>query len=244
MIGLGTIVNAAAIAVGGLLGMTVGKGLKPRLRDTLNTALGLSVIFIGASGTLSRMLTVKDGGFGTQGEMMMILSLVLGGLVGELVNIEGGCERFGEWLKKKTNNGGDSRFVTGFVNASLTACIGVMAIIGSINDGLAGDPSILYMKSVLDLVMVAVMSASLGVGCIFSVIPVVLLQGSVTLLAGLVAPVMTEAALADLSLVGSVLIFGIGVNLAFSDVMHYHIKVGNLLPSIVFAVIFSFLPFL
>ncbi|MBQ8510829.1 MAG: DUF554 domain-containing protein [Clostridia bacterium] len=239
MIGLGTLINAAGILAGGVLGLLAGKGLKPRFRDILMTINGLSVIFIGASGALAEILTTDGDGFGTQGSMMMLFSLVLGGLLGELINIEKQTERFGEWLKKRTGSG-DSHFVDGFVAASLTVCVGAMAVIGSINDGLSGDISILTTKAILDLIIVMVMTASMGAGCIFSAIPVLFFQGTITLLAGFIQPLMTETAVSNLSLVGSVLIFCVGVNLMFDK----HIKVGNLLPSIVFAVAFAFVPIL
>ncbi|MBQ8759002.1 MAG: DUF554 domain-containing protein, partial [Clostridia bacterium] len=153
--------------------------------------------------------------------------------------IEDKFEAFGEWLKLKTGNAKDKQFVEGFVNASLTVCIGAMAIVGSIHDGIMGDSSILVTKAVLDLVIILVMAGSQGVGCIFSAIPVAVLQGSVTALSTLVKPIMTEAALSNLSLVGSVLIFCVGINLVWGK----KVRVANLLPSIIVAVIAAFLPF-
>lgn len=240
MIGLGTIINSSGIIAGGLIGLAAGKALKPKLRDSLTIAMGLCTLFIGGSGVLTEMLVYEDGRFSTQGSMMMILSLVLGCIVGELVDIESACERLGVWLKNKTGNGGDTRFVDAFVTASLTVCIGAMAVIGSIKDGISGDYSILATKAVLDLLIIIVMTASMGAGCIFSVLPVAVFQGLITLLARLIEPLMTDAAVSNLSLVGSVLIFCVGINLAFSR----HIRVGNLLPAIIFAVAFAFVPML
>ena len=170
--------------------------------------------------------------------MMMIGSFTIGTLIGELLNIELRMERFGEWLKAKTGNARDHLFVDGFVTTSLTICIGAMAIVGSIQDGLLGDYSVLAAKAILDLIIVAVMTATMGKGCIFSAIPVAILQGSVTLLAQFVEPIMTETALHNLSLTGSMLIFCVGVNLFWGKM----VKVANMLPTIVVAALWAFLP--
>ena len=119
MIGMGTIINAAFVLVGGALGFLFGKALKPRYQDIMVAGCGLSTIFIGAGGTLKQMFTLTDGVLGTQGEMMLVISMCLGGLLGEILNIEGGIERFGEWLKKKTGNERDSGFVNAFVTVEL-----------------------------------------------------------------------------------------------------------------------------
>ena len=142
------------------------------------------------------------------------------------------------WLKKKTVSTGDNNFIEGFVSASFTVCIGAMAIVGSINDGLYGDITVLVTKAILDLIIIMVMAASLGKGTIFSAIPVAILQGSVTALSLLLKPIMTDAALLYLSVVGNILIFCVGINLVFGK----KIKVANLLPAIIFAVICAFIP--
>ena len=238
MVGMGTAINAAGIVAGGLLGLVIGKGLKQRFQDILMCVMGVCVMFLSLAGVMEQMLVIEDGKLATQGTMMMIASLVLGALVGEAINIEYHLERFGEWLKRKTGSQKDNLFVDGFVSASLTVCIGAMAIIGAIQDGLLGDYSLLLTKAILDFIIILVMTASHGKGCIFSAIPVVALQGTFTVLARLISPIMTEQALSNLSLVGSVLIFGVGINLTFGK----RIRVANLLPSIVFAVICAFLP--
>jgi uncharacterized membrane protein YqgA involved in biofilm formation len=238
MIGLGTVINAAGIMTGGAAGLIIGKGLTKRFQDILMTALGLSIIFISIGGALKELLIFSGGQISTQGTLMMIFSLVCGALMGELINIEDHTVRFGEWLKNKTKNTKDRQFVDGFVTSSLTVCIGAMAVVGAITDGISGDYSILLTKAILDTVIILVMTASYGRGCIFSVIPVVIFQGSITLLAKLLLPIMTVQALSNLSLVGSILIFCVGINLTFEK----HIKVANLLPSILFAVLWEFLP--
>lgn len=235
MFGLGTIINTAAILIGGLLGGLFGKFLKESAQNTLTTVCGVSTLFIAVSGVLEEMLIVENGVIASRGFMLIIICLAIGGFVGELLNIEDGFERFGTWLKIKSGNAKDKGFVDAFVTASLTVCIGAMAIVGSIQDGITGDYSILATKSVLDLIIIMVMTCSLGKGAVFSAIPVAVLQGSVTALAGLLRPLMTEAALSNLSLIGNILIFCVGVNLVWGK----KVKVANLLPAIVVAVLFA-----
>ena len=237
MYGLGTIINTGAIVAGGLTGILFGRFLKENVQDTLSKCCGVSTLMIGIAGALEKMLTVEKGAISGGGSMLLVLCLTVGGVIGEFLNLEGAFEAFGRWLKEKTGNAKDKGFVNAFVTASLTVCIGAMAIVGSIQDGLTGDYSVLATKAVLDFIIIMVMSCSLGPGAAFSAIPVAILQGSVTALAGLVRPVMTEAALNNLSLVGSVLIFCVGINLLWGK----KIRVANLLPAIVLAVAAAFL---
>ena len=158
--------------------------------------------------------------------------------MGELCNLEDKFEQFGEWLKNKTGNAKEKNFVDAFVTASLTVSIGAMAIVGSIEDGIFGDYSILATKAILDFIIILVMTCSMGKGCAFSAIPVACFQGLLTVLARLVKPLMTDAALSNLSLIGSILIFCVGLNLIFGK----KIRVANLLPSILLAIIIAFLP--
>ena len=238
MAGLGTIINTAAILVGGVFGALFGRFLSESAQDTLTKVCGVSTLFIAITGALEGMLNVVDGKIVSGGSMLVIGCLAIGAVIGELMNIEGAFERFGEWLKVKSGNAKDKGFVNAFVTASLTVCIGAMAIVGSIQDGIAGDYSILATKAVLDLIIIMVMSCSLGRGAVFSAIPVAVFQGSITALAGLVKPLMTEVALANLSLVGNVLIFCVGINLVWGK----KVKVANLLPAVFVAVAAAFLP--
>lgn len=237
MYGLGTIINTGAIVAGGLAGILFGRFLKENVQDTLSKCCGVSTLMIGIAGALEKMLTLEKGAISSGGSMLLVLCLTVGGVIGEFLNLEGAFECFGRWLKEKTGNAKDKGFVNAFVTASLTVCIGAMAIVGSIQDGLTGDYSVLATKAVLDFIIIMVMSCSLGPGAAFSAIPVAILQGSVTALAGLVRSVMTEAALNNLSLVGSVLIFCVGINLLWGK----KIRVANLLPAIVLAVAAAFL---
>ena len=238
MTGMGTIINALAILAGGILGALFGRFLNASTQDTLNKVCGVSTLFIAISGALEQMLAVENGAIVSSGSMLVVICLAIGAVVGEALKIEDGFERFGEWLKEKTGNAKDQGFVNAFVTASLTVCIGAMAIVGSIQDGLMGDYSILATKAVLDLIIIMVISCSLGRGAVFSWIPVAIFQGSITALAGLLRPVMTDAALSNLSLVGNVLIFCVGINLVWGK----KVKVANLLPAIVVAVVAAFLP--
>lgn len=239
MPGLGTVLNMAGILIGGLLGLLFGKLLKDRHQQALTRVCGVSTLFIGIGGALEGMLSIDANGIVSGGGMLIVICLSLGALIGELLNIEDAFTRFGNWLKIKTGNARDKQFVDGFVTASLTVCIGAMAIVGSIQDGIFGDYSILATKAVLDLIIVMVMTCSLGKGCVFSAIPVGILQGSVTMLSTLLRPVMTPSAQSNLSMIGSILIFCVGVNLVWDK----RIRVANLLPAVVLAVIAAFLPF-
>ncbi len=238
MIGLGTMINTAGIMVGGILGLCFGKLLPVRYQETLSRVCGISILFIGISGAMEGMLTTLGSAIISTRGLFVVVCLAIGTLIGEFLNIESGFERFGEWLKLKTGNSRDKQFVDGFVTASLTVCIGAMAIVGALQDGLKGDYSILTTKAVLDLIIILVMTGSMGKGCIFSAIPVALFQGSVTALSQMIRPLMTDAALGNLSLIGNILIFCVGVNLVWGK----KIRVASLLPAIVIAVVLAFLP--
>lgn len=239
MIGLGTIINCGAIVMAGLLGHWVGKLFKADQQESLVKACGVSTLFIAVAGAMQGMLSIENGTLVSGKAMLVVLCVILGTVIGELLKIEQGFERFGEWLKKKSGNGGDNRFVDAFVTASFTVCIGAMAIVGSIQDGIQGDYTTLAVKSVLDFIIVAVMTSSMGKGAAFSAIPVLILQGSVTLLSRLIEPIMTATATAYLSLIGSVLIFCVGINLVWEK----RIRVANALPAVVLAVGAAYLPF-
>lgn len=237
MIGIGTLINCAAIIVGGVTGHFTGKLFKQEQQAALTKACGISVIFIAIAGAMQGMLNIDGDKLASSKSMLVVLCLTIGTVIGELIGIENGFERFGEWLKFKTGNGGDTQFVTAFVTASLTVCIGAMAIVGAIQDGIMGDYSTLAVKAVLDFIIIAVMTSSLGKGCAFSAIPVLLFEGIITLLAKLISPIMTEMAIAYLSLIGSILIFCVGINLVWEK----KIRVANMLPAVVLAVIAAYL---
>ena len=193
----------------------------------------VAVIFLGLTGTVKEMLHIgSDGAVMLVGTNCMLASLIGGAVIGEAINLEDRMECFGRWLQQKTGSGGDTRFVEGFVMASMTVCIGAMAVIGSINDRLLSDPSVLFAKTAIDAVVVMIMTATLGRGCIFSAISVGVFQGIIFLLAGFLEPIMTSAALKSLSAVGNILIFCVGTNLFGLP----HVRIANLLPALVIAV--------
>lgn len=239
MIGTGTIANVAAIVLGGAVGLVVRGGLKEHYQEGLMKAMGLGTLFIGAAGALAGALTVQDGkvaSLGTAATLSMILALALGTLVGEFFDFDGKMEHLGIWLKAKADKRGDSQFVQGFVTASLVVvCVGAMAIVGSIQDGLAGDATTLYTKAVIDGIVVMVLASVYGKGVLFAALPVGVLQGAITACAGLLAPVFSQPVIDNLSFLGSLLIFCVGVNLAFGT----KFKVANMLPALVFGVVFT-----
>ena len=238
MIGLGTIINVAAIVAGGSVGTLFGSRLPARFQDTLCVAAAMSTIFLGISGAVEGMVSVDGGALSAGHALLVVVSLMVGGLVGELLDLHSGIIRFGRWLKVRSGSEEDAGFIGAFVTASVTVCVGAMAIVGAIQDGISGDYSVLAVKSVLDFAIVLAMASALGRGAIFSAIPVGLFQGFFTVCAVFIKPLMTQAALANLSMVGSILIACVGVNLLWPD----RIKVANLLPAIVVAPALAFTP--
>lgn len=233
MIGLGTIANTAAVILGGVLGLLLKNGIAKRFENILMQALGLATVFIGISGVLKYMLVVEAGVISTQGTMLLIFSLVIGAILGQWIDIESKMERLGEKLKTAAKVKNDSRFVEGFVTTSLIICVGAMAIVGSMQDGLTGDYSMLLTKSLLDFALVVILAAAYGVGVLFSAIPIFLYQGAITLIAALFGSVISDSLIADLSFVGNALIFCVGVNL----VKEKTFKVGNMLPSLLIPIL-------
>lgn len=237
MTGIGSLVNAGAIVTGGLIGLAVGSFILKRVQATLVSGMAVGTLFIGAGSTFSKMLVSGEGGsLESRGALMLVISLAVGAVVGELLDIDGKMERFGEWLKRVSHNERDGSFLDAFVTASLTFCIGAMAILGALEDGLKGDPSLLYLKSVMDGIFTIALTASLGKGVLFSAIPILLFQGSITLASSLLRPIMTPEVLDAISLVGGVLIFCVGWNILWHE---KKIRVANLLPALIVAVIWA-----
>lgn len=229
MTGLGTIVNILAVLVGATAGFLAKGGLPKRFQDTITSAIGLATIFIGLSGALPGILSVENGGLASRDIMLMIGCLIAGALLGEWIDIELKLDNVGEWCRSRFHGAGgkESTFVEGFVTSSLLFCVGAMAIVGSLEDGLNHNFSTLFAKSIMDGVMAIIFAASLGVGVYFSIIPLAIYQGGITLLAGFIKPYLTELMISRMSFVGSILIFGLGINLIFGK----KIKIGNLLPA-------------
>lgn len=215
----GTIVNVATICVGSLLGRYAGRFVPNRVRLTVMAGLGLAVLLIGLQ------LALKS-----RQPMIVIGSLIMGGVLGELLRIESRLESFGRWLQERFAGAGN--FAEGFVGASLLYCVGAMAIMGALQDGFSGRPTILYAKAALDGVASIALASTMGIGVLFSAIPVALYQGSITLAAGSVKAVLTEAVILEMNAVGGLLIAAIGLDLLGIK----RLPVGNMLPAVFVAV--------
>ena len=239
MIGLGTIINTAGVIAGGLIGLGLKNGIKKNMQDIMMQACGVATIFIGGAGALSKMLVFQDGKLETQGTMLLIFSLVLGSLLGEWINIEQKMDLLGERIKKAVKAENDNLFVEGFVNVSLIICVGAMAIVGAVQDGISGDYSMLVAKAILDLIIVVVFAATYGIGAVFSAVPIFVYQGAITLAAAFLGSFVSEAMINDLSFIGSALIFCVGVNIGFGK----KFRVGNMLPALIVPVLYEILRF-
>ena len=235
MRGLGTIINTLAVIAGSGIGLLLKSGSKQKIQDILMQACGIAVIFIGAAGALQGMLVVNEGKIETQGTMLLIFSLVIGGFIGEILDIEKKLDGLGTRIKNAVKIKEDNRFVEGFVNASLIICVGAMAIVGSLQDGLTGDYSMLLAKSILDLIIVIIFASTHGIGVMFSAIAVFVYQGIFTVLASSIGQFLGEPLINNLSYIGSTLIFCVGANLTFGK----RIRIGNLLPALIVPVIYE-----
>lgn len=235
MIGLGTLINTVAVIAGGLLGLLLKKGVAEKFQKILMQALGLATIFIGASGVLKYMLVIENGSLTTRGTMLLIFSLVIGCLLGQWLDIESKMETLGIKLKAAVRIKNDNRFVEGFVTTSLIICVGAMAIVGAMQDGLSGDSSMLIAKSMLDFALVVILASTYGVGAAFSALPIFVYQGAITLIAALFGAVIRDSLIETLSFVGSALIFCVGVNL----VKEKTFRVANMLPALLVPILWE-----
>ncbi len=227
---LGNYVNFLLIVIGTILGLLVRNGLKEEYKKTVMQAIGLAVVFIGASGAISGLLNPESE------PLLFIISLVIGAVIGELLGIENALEKLGMFLQRKVGSK-EHNIAQGFVTASLIFCVGTMAIIGSLESGLLGDHSILYAKSILDGVTSMILASTLGIGVIFSAGAVFIYQGAIIIFAGLLEPLLTTEVIREISIIGGILIFGIGTNMLEIT----KIKTANLLPAILVPVIYYIL---
>ena len=215
----GTIVNVLAVAVGGTVGLLLNKGIPERITKALMTGVGLCVLYIGIDGCLA-------------GEQMLvtILSLAIGAVIGELLDLDARLERLGQAVERKlTKPNGDTPTVAkAFVNASLLFCVGTMTIVGSLQSGLTGNHETLYLKSVLDLISSIVFGATLGWGVLLSCVTILVYQGGIALLAQVVAPYLNDVVVAEMTCVGSLLIVALALNILNIT----KIKVANFLPAV------------
>jgi len=216
----GALINAAAIVIGGTIGLLFRGKIPKNIATSITRVLGLCVCIIGISSAINGDL------------MLLVVSLLLGVLTGELIDIDKRMNNLGQYLQKKlTPKDSESRFAEGFVTTSLLFCVGAMAVVGSIESGLASDYSTIVTKSILDSVASMVFASSMGFGVLFSAIPVLIYQGSIEIFAGYLADVLTNSLITQISATGGVMIFALGFNMT----LEAKIKVANLLPGLLFA---------
>lgn len=233
---IGTLVNVAAIIAGALLGILLQRGIPERIRDSLLKAEGLAIVVIGLSGVLGEMFSVKEGTdrLAGDGGMLLLVSLVLGCVAGEFLRIDDRINAAAGMVERRFQADG---FAKGLVAATIVFSVGAMAVIGPVNEGLSGDRSILYIKSMLDFTTAIVLASVMGVGVLFSFVPVLVVQGIPALLAGWLAPYITPELLSVFCMAGYALVSAIGINF-LTDAK---IKVANLLPALVVPVAYYFL---
>lgn len=227
---LGNYVNAAAIIVGTILGILIHKGLKEDYKNTMMQAIGLSVLFIGAATALNGLLDPESEA------ILFIISLVIGGIVGEMLDLDNALNRLGQFLQNRVGRG-DHNVARGFVTASLIFCVGTMAIIGSLESGLRGNYDMLFAKSILDGVTSMILATTLGIGVAFSAAAVFIYQGAIILFAGTLEPILTIQVIREISIIGGILIFAIGLNML--EIIK--VKTVNLLPAVLVPVLYYFI---
>ncbi|MCQ2458621.1 MAG: DUF554 domain-containing protein [Clostridia bacterium] len=214
----GVLINAGTIIAGSLAGLILRRGLSDRMRKTLMQALGLCVIMIGICGAV-----------GTKDTLCVIVCMVIGTVTGTAINIEKQLDRLGKFAERKLAGNGEQSVAKGFVTASLIFCVGAMAIVGSLESGLKGDHSTIVSKAIIDGVTSMILAGTMGIGVILSAAAVFVYQGLIVMLAGVLAPVLTDTVINEMSATGGLLIVGIGLNMLFED---KHFAVGNMLPAI------------
>jgi len=241
MIGLGTLVNIGTIIAGGALGLVLKRVLAKRITDTVLQGISLAVLVIGISGTLSAAFTIVDGIIISEHVLIMIISLALGALIGELLRIEDRLDSFGSFCEKKlTKPDDESTFAQGFITATLVFCVGSMAIIGSLEDGINRNSDILVAKAIIDGITAMIFASTMGIGVLFSALTVGLYQGILTILAAFLSPFFNDIVVMQMSLVGSILIMSIGLNMLKIS----KIKTGNLLPAVFIPAIYHLILFI
>lgn len=219
----GTIFNSIAVILGGSIGLVLGKFIPEKTQGTIFNCLGLFTIYVG----VNMMMNMKHS-------IAVLLSLVLGAVTGEFLGIESKLNSLGDKLRSKFHTS-NAKFTQGFVSATLLFCVGSMAIIGAIEDGLRHNPEILMTKGIMDCIAGAMMSGAFGVGVMFSVVPLVLYQGAITLGASLVESFITADMYANISGIGGLMILGIGLNMMKIT----KLKLGDMLPGLVYVVFFT-----
>ncbi len=230
----GTLVNCAAVIAGGAIGLIFKKGIKESYTESINKALGIAVLVIGFNGVIANMFKAENGSLSSSGELLLVVFLVLGTLIGELLKLDERFNNFSNKIDKKFKDGG---FASGFINGTLLFCVGAMTIIGSINDGLTGDSTVLFVKSALDFTAAIVFGATLGFGVIFTCIPMLIYQGGITLLAGTLSSVLVGDVLKQVCMVGYAIIIAIGFNFLLTK----KFKTLNMLPAMFLPVAYHYI---
>ena len=224
---LGVIVNVITVILGSCIGLLFKKGIPERVRKTLMNGMALCVIYIGITGLFEENTNI----------IIIILSLAFGAVIGELIDLDKRVNSLGERLEKSFNKkGGNTKIADGFVTATLLFCVGAMTIVGSINSGISGDNSTLYSKSIIDCVSAMAFTSSLGIGVMLSAFPVIIIEGSITLLAVVISPVLTDSGIANMSVIGSLLI----IALSFNMLGITKIKVMNYIPAMLIPLVVCF----
>ena len=232
---IGTFVNVAAIVVGSIAGLLLKRGIPERVNAAIIKAEGIAIFVIGLNGVLTAMLFIGAGGrLEADGALLLLTSLIIGCLIGEGIKIEDRLTGLGDALERKLKASNLSR---GFITAMLLYVVGAMAIVGSLNDGLTGDTTVLFMKSLLDGITSVVLAASLGAGVIFSTIPVFVYQGAITMLARLIAPYISDEPIRLISMVGYAMVMAIGLNF----IADTKIRVANLLPAFIVPILYYYI---
>ncbi len=219
---LGALVNFGAVIFGGALGLLLKKGIPEKISDTILKGMALCVLWIGITGAIKG-----------QNALVMIISILCGAVLGELVDFDKRIKFLGDWLQNRIG-GGHGNVTKGFVTTTVLFCVGAMSVLGPLESGLMGDHSTQLTKSVIDCVCAVIYASSLGIGVVFSAVPVLILQGGITLAAQWVAPLLTESAVTEMTATGSLLIIGLALNMLGLT----KLKIMNYLPAVFFAVIF------
>ena len=227
---LGTIVNCLAVLLGASVGMFMKKGIPDKIGEGIMNGLALCIMYIGISGTL-------EG----KNILVAILSIVLGTLIGEVLDLDARFSKFSNNLEKKLTKNKEGQIAQGFISASLLFCVGAMAIVGSLQSGISGDHETLFAKSLLDGVSSIVLSSTLGIGVMFSAVAVFVYQGAITICAGFLEPLLSEVITCEMTCVGSMLIVGISLNmLKLTKLKLMHLVPSVFMPIIIYQIIYLF----
>ena len=228
---MGTIINAAAIVVATLIGMTFKKSLSERIQHAIMLVLGLSLAVLSVGWFMSDFLVVEEGALSTRYDLLVIVSLVIGTLIGEKIDIDGRLRRFANGMEKRYDL---PPVAQGFISGTLIFCIGAMAILGAFQDGLYGDMTTLLVKSVLDFITAMMLASVFGIGVMFAAISVLIYQGSITIAAYFAGMFLTDPMILTMSMVGNILLVAMGINfMKLKD-----IKVANMLPALLVPIVY------